>query len=273
MTYEDITLTIGVSDIRSRVATYRLLIETQLHPSRVVAIRTEVADLEKRAKAAGDKNELALVHELQRRIEFALIGAILRGQEEGWIAKIGYKPYPGKEPKESPKPYFSGGADSSELRALGKASAEEFEKALQAGKEIGDLSRAGILRRLNAAPPGSRSGRAALIRELAEQGLTSAQMAPRVGVKETIVRRIARDYAVDIPGDKAIHKQKKVSSVDRAERIVETVHKLDSFAAGLQHHDFTDVALDEDPAELVRSITRSITEIRSFANKIQETTR
>jgi len=124
---------------------------------------------------------------------------------------------------------------------------EVFEDALAEAKKEGNLSRANVVRKIRQrrAPasrddgervpePGDRSSQAAarrveLIRRWADEGSTSRQIAGLLGIRDDIVRRIAREHGISISADEAVGRTRQLDS----NRIVrETANALEGLATG-----------------------------------------
>jgi hypothetical protein len=147
---------------------------------------------------------------------------------------------------------------------------EEFVAAVRAGEDATKASlktAAKVVETPRRRPTGTRDGRADLIRELAEQGYTSRQMAEPVGVLEERVREIARSYDIDIPGDRSTRHTKRPESTRIAGT---TVTALEGLAMGVELIDYD--ALERDPG-WADSLTQSMKVLNTFVSKIKETSR
>jgi hypothetical protein len=111
----------------------------------------------------------------------------------------------------------------------------------------------------------SRAGtaqRVATIRDLAEQGYTSRQIAEKVGVLDERVREISRTYDVDIPADRATRKTKQPQSTRIA---ATTVTALEGLAMGVDLIDYDALEIDPTWAESLRD---SLKILNGFAKHI-----
>ena len=121
---------------------------------------------------------------------------------------------------------------------------------------------------------GTRSGdapvqRRRLIRAWAEQGYNSRQMSERLGMRDDVIRRIAREMGFTIPADELVNRSRRH---DSALIIRETVQALEALVMGMSL-----VSLDDpiDPAEAkawATSLTGSLRVLSQFANQIKEMT-
>jgi hypothetical protein len=174
-----------------------------------------------------------------------------------------------------------------------------FEAALAAAKAEADLSRANVVRKIrehrDAAPggapapaavpragmdagePAAAAGRRAasspqrhreLIGELAARGMTSRQIAARLGVSDQRVRQIARQHQITIRAD-AVAGRRRLDSTRIAR---EAVHALEGLAMSVQLADLAEI----DPApvpEWTGSLGRSLRVLGRFARQLKEVTR
>ncbi len=210
-------------------------------------------------KQLGEDAQLAAT-EIVRRAERGIGLAIRRGQHDGTIRRPGQG---GGQPPQSARPRSdktrSSPADfasQTELRGNGAGiyhmtdgvPDEAFEGALAEAKAEGDLSRANVVRktRQRAGRPGTgRDGaripgpedrssaaaarRAELIGRWAGEGSTSRQIAGLLGIRDDVVRRIARDHGISLRADTAVGRTRRLDS----NRIVrETVNALEGLAMG-----------------------------------------
>ena len=256
-------------------------------PHAVAGIKAEVATVAEMTKQLGLSRECRDdATEMVRRAEFAFKKAIRKGQEEGAIetmeearrrATATREVNQGRSDRDSlgtlikPKP--TDFATHSELYGVGKgimqleATDEEFEGALGDARAEGNLSRANVVRKIRQqASPQTRDQRADQIEQLAQQGYTSHQIAPKVGVSDIRVRHIARDYGIDIPADRAVGKRQRLN----ANRILSGAAESVS-AAAYSLQQINPLDLDKDEArEWVDSLTESLTALRKALNPIKE---
>lgn len=211
-----------------------------------------------RQRQLGTDAQLA-AGEIVRRAQRGIGVAIRRGQADGAIRSRG--DHEGNQYMNG-----KGGKDTSSKRRPAEFAAEselkgpasiytmtdgisddEFEDALAQAKAEGDLSRVNVARKIRQRPrpatdddgeqvpePGDRSGQAAarrveLIRRWAGEGSTSRQIAGLLGIRDDIVRRIAREHGISIRADEAVGRTRRLDS----NRIVrETVNALEGLAMG-----------------------------------------
>lgn len=247
-------------------------------PHAVAGIKAEVATVAEMTKQLGLSKECRDdATEMVRRAEYALGKAIRKGQEEGFIQRQGdnrhtlrigdtnsIKP----SPTDFAKPHeLTGIHGTGGIYDMAEASEEEHEAALSDARAEGNLSRANVVRKIRQqASPQTRDQRADQIEQLAQQGYTSHQIAPKVGVSDTRVRHIARDYGIDIPADRAVGKRQRLN----ANRILSGAAESVS-AAAYSLQQINPLDLDKDEAqEWVDSLTESLTALRKALNPIKE---
>jgi hypothetical protein len=224
--------------------------------------------------------------EIVRRAERGIGVAIRRGQAAGQIRRRGdhggARMAGNGADKTISKPGPSDFASPVELRGNGAGiyhltdgvSDEDFEEAVAAAKAEQDLSRANIVRKIrqrrSAVPPG-RGGQATgqpprdLIARHAAAGMTSRQIAGRLGVDARQVRGIAREHGIVIPADVVVGRTRRPD----ANRIVRhTTHALEGLAMSVALADPADL----DPAQVaewaasqarsIRVLTRFLAQMR-----------
>ena len=99
-----------------------------------------------------------------------------------------------------------------------------------------------------------------LIGELAGHGMTSRQIAARLGVSDQRVRQIARQHQITIRADQVAGRRR----LDSARIAREAVHALEGLAMSVQLADLTEI----DPAlvpEWTGSLARSLRALGRFA--------
>jgi hypothetical protein len=160
----------------------------------------------------------------------------------------------------------------------------EFEAALAAARAEGNLSRANVVRKIRqrgrrvapgrGAPVPARAGECAVgggeRRELialhAAHGMSSPQIAVRLGIGDQQVRQIARVHGIEIPADVVTGRTRRPD----ANRIVrQTAHALEGLAMGVQLADPAGL----DPAvagEWAASLARSIRVLSKFVRQLNE---
>jgi len=147
---------------------------------------------------------------------------------------------------------------------------EQFEVALNAAKQEGNLSRANVVRKVKAQTTAfqSRQQRAQRIAELAEQGYSSRQMSGHVGVSEETVRLIARDFGLTIHADKTMAKTRRHDSNRIAQ---ETVNALEGLAMGVDLIACNELDR-EAAAHWATSLDASMRTLNRFRKQIKEMT-
>ena len=170
--------------------------------------------------------------EMVRRAERALGVAIRKGQEAGEIASrgsIGGVPPGARSRNLQDLARPTDFAPSSELSntsggiydmALG--SDEDFETVMAEGKEERNVSRSNITRKLKDLPTHSEAQAAKwqTVRDLANDRLTSPQIAKRVGMTEEGLRAGARREGITFPADEVMGRSKRINGLEVMERIV-----------------------------------------------------
>ena len=250
-------------------------------------------------KQLGQDAQLAAA-EIVRRAERGIGVAIRRGQQDGQIAKRGDRGSRGAlgvrggNPGDargdhlgSPAEFFLNRKERADAYAMTDGvSDDDFEDALGQAKTDRDLSRANVVRKIRQrggtppAPgehvpdPADRSPEAAvrrreLIGEFAAHGLSSAQIAERLGIAEDRVRQVAREHSITIRADAVLGRTRRPDST----RIVrETVHALEGLAMSVELADPAGL----DPAEATEwatSMTRSIRLLSRFLRQMKESIR
>jgi hypothetical protein len=246
-------------------------------------------------KQLGRDAELAAA-EIVRRAERGIGVAIRRAQQQGQIARRGdrggrgapgvYGGNPGDTRGDhlgSASPFFKHPSERAGAYAMADGAAdEEFEAILAAARAEGNLSRANVVRKIRqrrgrspggpAPAPGGHMAAGQARRELiarhAAQGMSSRQIAERLGIGDQRVREIAREHAITIPADAALGRARRHD----ANRIVrETTHALEGLAMSVQLADPAGV----DPAqaaEWAASLARSLRVLSKFVRQMKEVT-
>lgn len=102
-------------------------------------------------------------------------------------------------------------------RFLGGLDQETFDAALSRASADRNLSAAHVQRILNGEDGGAHTKRVAKVTEFAAQGLSSYDMAQRLGFRDGHnVRQLARRYDIDIPGDRTSAAQIKSRAILRS---------------------------------------------------------
>lgn len=255
----------------------------QTGPEQIAGAKAQIATAAEATKQLGLSKEIQLdAQEMVRRAEYALGKAIRKGQEEGTVAKKGDTGHKGSENVLSTLPGPTDFASDVELYdrpSQGKAgilsiadaapSQEEFDAALAAAKEEGNLSRANVARKIkkqecDRGP--SRADKAEIIRTLAAKGWTSEQMRKEVGyAKSAQVRELAREHDITIPGD-AVRAHRRFNHSRVLDNVTEAIE-----VAAMSLRDVDPAQLDEETAlERLDSLTTSINALSKAVKKIKE---
>jgi hypothetical protein len=266
---------------------------------RIAEVRSqaEAVRVYTRQKQLGREAELAAA-EIVRRAERGVGAAIRRAQAQGQIAKRGdrggrgapgvYGGNPGDTRGDhlgSAAPFFKHPSERAGAYAMADAvSEEEFEAALAAARAEGNLSRANVVRKIRkrgcrptpgpGAPVPASAGESTasgtdhqeLIAVHAAHGMSSHQIASRLGIGDQLVRQIARTYGIEIPADVVTGRTRRPD----ANRIVrETAYALEGLAMSVQLADPAGL----DPAlaaEWAASLARSIRVLSKFVRQLNE---
>jgi hypothetical protein len=262
----------------------------------------QIAELKSQAEAVrvytiqkqlGKDAQLAAA-EIVRRAERGIGLAIRKGQEEGSVIRRG-GPRGSKHADSvfDPRP-VTDFATHGELNGHGSTTGiyamtdgipdEDFENAVTEAKAEGNLSRANVVRKIRqqrapasrddeerAPEPGDRSSAAAarrvdLIRRQAGEGSTSRQIAGLLGIRDDIVRRIAREHQISIRADEAVGRTRRLDS----NRIVrETANALEGLAMGAGLVSPADLDKAQIPG-WAGSITASLRALSRLARTLNE---
>jgi hypothetical protein len=261
-----------------------------------VRSQAEAVRVYTRQKQLGRDAELAAA-EIVRRAERGIAVAIRRAQQQGRIARRGDRGSRGApgvcggNPGDtrgdhlgSPQPFFKHPSERAGAYALADDATDgEFEDALAAARAEGNLSRANVVRKIGQrgrpaagcgaqVPPSagessaSEEDRRELIAEHAARGMSSPQIAARLGTGDQQVRQIAREHGIEIPADVVTGRTRR-HDPDRIVR--ETAHALEGLAMGVQLADLAGL----DPAqagEWAASLSRSLRVLARFARQLKE---
>jgi hypothetical protein len=265
--------------------------------SRAEAIRVYTTQ-----KRLSKESQLAAA-ELVRRAERGIGLAIRRGQREGSIRKHGSAGFQGNQHVTGdltdgeitrPRPVtdfasqgeLSGNRSGTGIYAITDGvSDEEFEGAIARAKQDGNLSRAHIARKLvqhhkrsrpgldgeRVPDPGDRGSAAAerrveLIRSQSAEGSTSRQIAGLLGIRDDIVRRIAREHQISIRADEVVGRTRRLDS----NRIVrETANALEALATGAGLISPAELDKTQIPG-WASSITASLRELNRLIKTLKE---
>jgi hypothetical protein len=264
-----------------------------------VKSQAEAVRVYTRQRQLGRDAELAAA-EIVRRAERGIGLAIRRAQQQGKIARRGdrggrgapgvYGGNPGDTRGDhlgSAAAFFKHPSERAGAYAMADGATDgEFEEALAAARAEGNLSRANVVRKIRQPghrPPGpcspvpgsagepeaSEGDRRELITVHAARGMSSHQIAARLGIADARVREIAREHCIEIPADVVTGRARRHDS----NRIVrQTIHALEGLALAVELAD--PAALDPaEAAEWAASMTRSIRILSKFARQMKETIR
>ena len=203
-------------------------------PQAVANLKAEIATAAEATKQLGLSKEIRDdATEMVRRAEYALGKAIRKGQAEGAVRKTGDRTYRYDQtglprggvdrsnrveissvPSASPDDFVSGDQERADIYAMSGDVAEgDFEEALGEAREEGNLSRANVVRKIRQqASPQTRDQRAEKIRDLAYEGLSSADIAKRMDMSREGIKKIATDYDIDIQADRVRGKRARIDS-------------------------------------------------------------
>jgi hypothetical protein len=250
-----------------------------------------------RQKQLGREAELAAA-EIVRRAERGIGIAIRRAQQQGRIARRGDRGSRGApgvrggNPGDtrgdhlgSAAPFFKHPSERAGAYAMADGATDgEFEDALAAARAEGNLSRANVVRKIDQrgrrpvpgpggpvpAPAGesavSGGDRRELIAADAAHGMSSHQIAARLGIDAQRVRQLAREYGITIAADVVTGRTRRH---DRDRIVRETVHALEGLAMSVQLVD--PAGLDPGQAgEWAASLSRSLRVLARFARQVKE---
>lgn len=241
-------------------------------------------------KNLGKDAELS-AQEVVRRAERGIGVAIRRGQEAGEIRGKGQgrltHQHGGTELIKSPADFVSvhelngSGSSAGIYDMTDDVSDGDFNNAVEAAKDEGNLSRASVVRKVRARKaqgddgwvpdPGDNHGdapvqRRRLIRAWAGQGYSSRQMSELLGMRDDVIRRIAREMGIEITADQFVTGTRRHDS----SRIVrETVHSLEGLVMGLDLADLSQI----DPGEAkgwAASLSDSTRRLNRFLRQLKE---
>ena len=265
---------------------------------RIAEVRSqaEAVRVYTRQKQLGREAELAAA-EIVRRAERGIGVAIRRAQQQGRIAGRGDRGSRGApgvcggNPGDtrgdhlgSASPFFKHPSERAGAYAMADgATEEEFEDALAAARAEGNLSRANVVRKIGQvgraaagcgglvpAPAGESAvcggDRRELIAAHAAHGMSSHQIAARLGIGAHRVRELARQHGITIAADEVTGRTRRHDP----NRIVrQTAHALEGLAMSVQLAD--PAGLDPGQAsEWAASLSRSIRVLAKFARQLKE---
>lgn len=172
--------------------------------------------------------------EIARRSERALAMAVFAAQKSGLVMSV--RGSAGRSPRD----FFASVRENIDAYEMAGVDDELFEEIIKLHRIDGKITRGGV-----ASDCKERSGRKVtsltprveiptdpddLIRELAAEGATSAQISDRLNVPTAMVRKRAKAAGIDMPADRLMANTHKINP----ERIVrETVNMLSGIEYGL----------------------------------------
>jgi hypothetical protein len=185
----------------------------------------------------------------------------------------------------SAAPFFKHPSERAGAYAMADGATDgEFEDALAAARSEGNLSRANVVRKIGQrgrrpapgpcvpvpAPAGESAASGADRRELiaahAARGMSSPQIAARLGIGDQQVRQIAREHGITIAADVVTGRARR-HDPDRIVR--QTAHALEGLAMGVQLAE--PAGLDPGRAgEWAASLSRSLRVLAKFARQLKE---
>lgn len=259
-------------------------------PAEIAAAKAEIATAAEATKQLNLSKEIQLdAKEMVRRAEYALAKAIRKGQEDGTVAKTGDTGSRFAEESTrnvhgtdlaSPTDFardveLYDRPSQQKTGILGfadNATPEEFDAALAAAKEEGNLSRANVRRKIDkkssAAP--TREDKANQVRDLAAKGWTSEQIRKEVGYSRLdTVRELAREFDIEIPADAVRGRARRFDHARVLDNVTEAVE-----VAAMSLRDVDAAHLDKEEAlERLDSLTTSIHALSKAVKKIKESFR
>jgi hypothetical protein len=252
-------------------------------PEQIAAARAEIATAAEATKQLGLTKEIQDdAQEMVRRAEFTLNRSIRRGQADGSImTPLEAKSHAGKvrqhgityaeqnPPKAKPTDFMERHEWNNTQGGISDldAAPDEFEAVLAEARAEGNLSRANVVRKIKGkSSPVTRDQRVDMIRDLADQGYSSPQIAAKTDVSAEYVRKIARECDIEIAADRVMGKTHKHKSNEIA---ANTVGALEGLAMGVALIDYADL----DPTEKAAwadSLKHSLKVLNRFANQIKK---
>lgn len=164
----------------------------------------------------------------------------------------------------SPAQYFTTATERVQAyRMTDNVTDEQFDEALDQARADRNLSRKNVVRKIETGSdlPVARSAKADKIRELAPTGRTSKQIAPLIGISDITVRDIAREYEIEIPGDRAtLRSQSKVNPERIVGSTINTLEAMQFTLSMLEPHHFTQL----DPADVKRWADSLVLSLRTL---------
>lgn len=275
----------GVVDILTHARDWLASAVEMTGPAEIAAAKVSIVTAETYARELRLSKEIQEdAKEMVRRAEYALGRSIRKGQAEGTINRhgnggTGANQYRGAEvaaPSTSAKSspydfakhtdlYGDGREGGNGVLAMAEATPEQFDAALDAAKDEGNQSRANVVRKIRNIKDGgpeTRDQRARKISELAQQGYSSRQIAPLVGIGEQAVAYIVRDYGIDVPADQFVKNRRRIKSSEVVENVIATIEAA-IFSLEL-------INPSEVQGDQIDSLIQSTNALRKAVNKIKE---
>lgn len=241
-------------------------------PKRISEFKAFMATVAETTKQLNLSKDIQLdALEMVRRAERGVGKAIRSGQAEGTVATRGSKLQSAVKPTDllTNAEMFGdqrGGGGNGVYAITDGVSDDEFDTALEAAKEEKNMSRANVVRKLrsNSADPGDRWDE---VRDLAQQGWTSEQLARKYGYSRAdSFRNAASRHGIEFPADKNVARSRRIDP-NRVMR--ETVNAIASHVGNFDLVDYDDLN-PEEAQEWVNSLTQSIKALSKARNQIKE---
>lgn len=232
-----------------------------------------------RQRDLGKDAELAAA-EIVRRAERRIGQLVQEEQEAGRLAAGSggdrSKVPPGLLPRPRAVVFNGSGRQESETMALADdVDDEHFEKAIDAAKSEGNLSRSNIVRKLRPDPPTAAPKKRSAdimesrIRELADRAYTSQQIAADLEVGPAYLRERAKQLGVEIPADQIVGKRR---ALDHNRVVDATVASVEAAAFGLDIIDFEAIDVTRVPG-WIDSLSNSLRSLNRLHKQLKETIR
>lgn len=245
----------------------------------VAQFKAFIATVAEAAKQKKLSEEIQLdAVEMVRRSERALGVAIREGQERGAIERAGASSFRGnqhmaaEQPQgslTSPLQFFNGGKEKTETYAMtDNVTDEEFDVAVSAAKEEGNLSRANVVRKVQELSTyrDQQTEKWDKVAELAVQGFTSPQIAREVGMSEGGLRDGAKKKGITFPADKIVGRTRRVNPLEVIEQIVMTIEVSQSSLELVSYEDVT----PEQASEWLQRLAEPLRAIRKMQTELKE---
>jgi hypothetical protein len=145
---------------------------------------------------------------------------------------------------------------------------EQYEAVMAEARDEGNLSRTNVVRKIKNLPTFSEQNAAKwnVVRNLAEERLTSAQIAKRVGMTEAGLRTGARREGITFPADEVLGKTRRINGLEVMERIVSS---LEGDESALDLVGFEDIT-PEQAAEWLQRLASPFRALNRMKNRLKE---